>query len=104
MPPFIKPPKYTENDLRLAWEQHVETNGKLSARSILKKVANVTSPDDVAPDKVAVAYASLIANLSHAPFAIAKAKGRRIKSFADLHAHLAKLSTDIFAKRNASPS
>jgi hypothetical protein len=100
MSDFINPPTYTASDLRLAWEQHVQTNGKMSARSILKKVANVTSPDDVAPDKVATAYVSLIANLRPASFAIAKSQ-RHIKSFSDLQAHFAKLSKEAFARRHA---
>ena len=93
-------PKFTRDDLSFAFNQAVEINGQASATAILDKAAGVNSIAAVAEDKIIQATISLIANLKPMPRAVAKA--RRVKSFADLHAHLAKMSGELFAKRNAT--
>jgi hypothetical protein len=93
-------PKFTRDDLSFAFNQAVEINGQASAIQILDKAAGVNSIAAVAEDKIVQATISLIANLKPMPRAVAKAK--RVKSFEGLREHFAKLSTELFAKRNAT--
>ena len=83
----------TRDDLQKAFQASVMANGRRQANLILAKAvgsADVISVREVADDKIKAAAVALKASAKPT-----------VKSFADLHSTLAKMSADIFGKRNA---